>query len=151
MSLIYAITLIAHIVLGIIGAIASYAVVLFILKKELNISKLKCASSTAFLGYVLSWFAGGYYYVQYYGDNVKPGIKEGAYPWAHLVVMEAKEHVFLILPFATLAVAIAIFAGSQRLQEDRSYRSAVTALAVTVMVLAVLITLSGILITGGAR
>src|SRR3990167_8848392 len=60
----------------------------------------------AFIG---SWIAGGYYYVVYYGTLVKPIIKSGLAPSAHAIIMEAKEHIFiLILPVAITAVLSAL-------------------------------------------
>lgn len=49
------------------------------------------------VGFLGSWLIGGYYYVVFYGPLVKPVISAGATPWAHLIVMETKEHVFLLL------------------------------------------------------
>ena len=48
-------------------------------------------------GYLVTWIIGGYYYVKFYGPLVKPIIKAGNAPWAHLVAMEAKEHIFLFV------------------------------------------------------
>ncbi len=53
--------------------------------------------------FFLSWILGGYYYVNVYGSEIKPVIKEGPRPWAHSIIMETKEHLFLFLPFASLA------------------------------------------------
>ena len=53
--------------------------------------------------FFLSWILGGYYYVDIYGSEVKPVIKEAPRPWAHSIVMETKEHLFLFLPFISLA------------------------------------------------
>ncbi len=47
------------------------------------------------VAYILTWIIGGYYYVKFYGPLVKPIIKAGQAPWAHGIVMELKEHVFL--------------------------------------------------------
>ena len=45
----------------------------------------------------------------YYGTLVKPVIKSGLAPWAHAIVMEAKEHIFIfILPVAITAVLAAL-------------------------------------------
>ena len=49
-----------------------------------------------------SWILGGYYYVVFYGSLVKPTIKAGPMPWAHSIIMETKEHLFLFLPFLAL-------------------------------------------------
>ncbi len=61
------------------------------------------------LGFVLSWIFGGYYYVVYYGALVKPVIKQGLAPWAHNIVMETKEHIFLfIVPLALTALFLVL-------------------------------------------
>ncbi|KKU44082.1 MAG: hypothetical protein UX60_C0011G0012 [Berkelbacteria bacterium GW2011_GWA2_46_7] len=66
---------------------------------------------TAFIGvlaYAISWLAGGYYYVKFYGTLVKPIIKASEAPWVHNIVMETKEHIFLfIIPLAVTAALIA--------------------------------------------
>src|SRR3989338_5103542 len=70
---------------------------------------LKLAAIAGIIGFALSWLAGGYYYVVYYGTLVKPVIKSGLAPWAHAIVMEAKEHIFIfILPVAITAVLAAL-------------------------------------------
>lgn len=63
-----------------------------------KMSRLKWASLLGLVSFLLSWLAGGYYYVLYYGSLVKPVIKAGLAPWAHLVFMETKEHIFLFIP-----------------------------------------------------
>src|SRR3989344_3382411 len=59
--------------------------------------------------FVASWIAGGYYYVIYYGTLVKPVIKSGLAPWAHNIVMETKEHIFLfVIPLAMTVLCITL-------------------------------------------
>ena len=64
----------------------------------------------AFIGlfsFLLSWIFGGYYYVKFYGSLVKPLIKTGSASWAHNIMMETKEHIFLfIIPLAFTASLI---------------------------------------------
>ena len=70
-------------------------------------SRLYWSAIVGVLGFVLSWFSGGYYYVKYYGGLVKPIIKSGLAPWAHNIIMETKEHIFLfIIPLALTALFI---------------------------------------------
>jgi hypothetical protein len=54
------------------------------------------------------WLAGGYNYLTTYGSQVKPVILAGPYPWAHEIIMEAKEHVFVFLPIIALALSITL-------------------------------------------
>ncbi len=73
-----------------------------------NAGSVKRRSVAAVIGltsYLLTWIIGGHYYVKYYGPLVKPIIKAGSAPWAHLVAMEAKEHIFLF----AIPVSITIF------------------------------------------
>ncbi|MDC1205294.1 hypothetical protein N8083_00400 [Candidatus Pacebacteria bacterium] len=151
MNSLFAFSLTSHVILGIIGVIGSYTVLLFLLKSAPPLRTLKIASTTACISYILSWFSGGYYYVFYYGSQVKPGIKEGAYPWAHLVFMEVKEHIFIFLPFATAALAVAIFTTGSRLETDSKLKNSLVLASAVITIVATIITLSGILITGGAR
>src|SRR3989344_8308505 len=61
-------------------------------------------SGAGVISFILSWIIGGSYYVNYYGNLVKPVIKAGSAPWAHAVAMESKEHIFLlIIPMAATA------------------------------------------------
>lgn len=65
------------------------------------------AAVIGLLGFIASWLAGGYYYVNFYGLLVKPTIIKGSAPWAHAIAMEAKEHIFLfIVPMAVTALLI---------------------------------------------
>lgn len=151
MSALFTITLVLHVVFGVIGVLASYAVVMQLLKRVSCKGTLLVSAYSAALAYFLSWFSGGYYYWFYYGSKVKPVIKEGAYPWAHLVIMEAKEHVFLFLPFATLALALALHDMYPHLESEARLKRAFVSLALVIAIIATIITFSGILISGAAR
>lgn len=151
MSSLFAFLLATHVFAGVIGVIATFLVVLTLLKSTPNIKKLRVTSFLATLSYFISWFSGGYYYWKYYGDNVKPIIKDGDYAWAHSIVMEAKEHVFLLLPVMALVIMSFAYFSSGRLLSDSEFKSSVTFFSIVALVLAVLITLSGMIITGGAQ
>jgi hypothetical protein len=89
-----------HVILGELSAFAF----LWIFVEYLNPTKERIHRSTfvslASLIFILtSWVTGAIYYLTKYGSDVKPIIKAGPAPWAHLVFMEAKEHIFLFLPF----------------------------------------------------
>ena len=141
----------SHVFLGLVGVIASYAVLLSLSGKQRSLRFLKRSSLLSFLGYALSWISGGYYYVQYYGSEVKPRIMEGFYPWAHAIITESKEHIFLFLPFAALTLfAVFLFAGD-KLEANERMRKGAMFLAATVTVVGTLILLAGVIISGGAR
>jgi len=151
MSTLFKIALSSHVIFGLIGVIAVYAVWMSLLKKNPSIGFLKYASLTAFVSYMVSWISGGYYYVLYYGSNVKPLIKGGDYSWAHIVVMETKEHVFLMLPFGALVLAAAFWLVGDRVLSDQKLRRTLSIFTAIIAIIAIAITISGILISGGAR
>lgn len=144
------ISLITHVILGIIGVVASYAVWLHGVKKIPPIQFLKISAGIAFSSFIFSWIAGAYYYVVYYGTAVKPIIKAGASPWAHNFFMEMKEHVFLLLPFLSLVVfgMLLVFGEELGKEENSSLKRALSFLSGIVVLLGFLIAASGIIISG---
>ena len=75
-------------------------------------TRMKRAKIACVIGLILimlSWLAGGYYYVNIYGPEVKPLIKEGPIPWAHLVFTETKEHIFLFIPILSMLITTILF------------------------------------------
>lgn len=151
MSTFFAVLLIAHVLFGLVGVMTSFRVTFLLIKSTLPISALVRTSLYAFFSYLISWLSGGWYYWKYYGTKVKPVIVGGDFPWAHLVFMEAKEHIFLFLPFATLALAVALSLKGDVIVANPRLRRSVMILSFTITVLAIIVTLSGILISGGAR
>ena len=108
------------------------------------------AAALGFVGYALTWVIGGYYYVKFYGPLVKPIIKAGSAPWAHAVVMEAKEHIFLFA--IPLAVTIYLLA---RLDANELQSLGLRKRAIQLTLIAVILGLSlglmGFIITSAAR
>ena len=130
-----------HAGIGELGAIAFLWV--FIELLDPNAARTRRAHIAAFIGALslwVSWIVGGYYYVVYYGSNVKPVIKEGPLPWAHLVVTETKEHVFLFLPFLAILVLGLIIAHRKELNGGRRIQS--------ILVLSLLVFLIGMAMAG---
>ena len=151
MSTLLQFSLTTHIILGLVGIIAFYAILIGILKKEPSLAFLRYSSIIGFLSIMASWISGGYYYVVYYGNAVKPIIKEGDYPWAHLVFMEVKEHAFLMLPFISLVLTLVFLLIGERILMDNRLKNSVAFLAAVATIVGTFIALSGIIITGGAR
>jgi len=102
------------------------------------------------VSFFLSWVAGGYYYVNFYGSLVKPGIKAGLAPWAHGIAMETKEHVFLfIIPMAMTAL-FATLIPSQEIEMSGLKKSVMYLVAYTAA-LGLFIGLLGFIISAAAR
>ncbi|MBI2046169.1 MAG: hypothetical protein HYT28_02015 [Parcubacteria group bacterium] len=143
--------LIAHVIIGLIGVIASYALLMGLLKRKVSIPFLKGAALIAAVSYIITWFTGGYYYVVFYGKAIKPVIKAGAYPWAHTFFMETKEHLFLFLPILAIILLVLITRCSVAFDTHpvlKKYTALVAALTVTI---GIFIALAGVVISGAVR
>lgn len=143
--------IVAHVILGLCGLAATYAVALNLRKREIPLPFLKAVSLTAILSYLGSWATGAYYYVLQYGKAVKPVIVAGKYPWAHTIFMESKEHVFLLIPFLSLMTTALIWFLGDRLKSDEPFRRTVAGLALATFFLGVFVTVAGVFISGAVR
>src|SRR3989344_8503681 len=106
-----------------------------------RIKRAKVVSLIGVIFLLISWFAGGFYYVNYYGPNVKPLIKEGPEPWAHSVVMELKEHVFLFIPILSILAFSMIHTHEHEIEKDVKVKR-------TILVLSIFIFLIGMSMAG---
>lgn len=140
-----------HVLIGVTGIMASYMTLMWLFKREIPLKSLKFTSLLAFLAYITTWITGGYYYVVYYGGNVKPIIKEGPTPWVHLIIMEVKEHIFLFLPALSFVVLLVIWLKGDKLQENNKLKNALALVAIITLVIALFMALGGVLISGSAR
>ncbi len=140
-----------HVLIGVIGIAATYMTLMWLFKRELPIKSLKASSLIAFVAYITAWITGGFYYVVYYGGNVKPIIKEGPNPWIHLIIMEVKEHIFLFLPLLSFIALLVVWLKSERLKEDKKLRNALALVVAITFAVAVFMALGGMLISGAAR
>lgn len=143
------IALVLHIVLGIVGVGAMHTAFMQLLRRKPPYAVVEVFSWTAVFAFIASWITGAYYYVAYYGKAVKPRILDGGYPFAHQVFMEAKEHVFILIPF--LAIVSALGVCVLRYEEDATLKRAVAIIAGVTLVLGVLAAAAGILISGAVR
>ena len=116
-----------------------------------RIKRAKIASIIGVLFFLLSWIAGGYYYLNIYGSNVKPLIKEGPQPWAHAIFTETKEHVFLFLPFLAILASSLIFKSGKTISTNKKTRNAILILCIVIIAIGILMGAMGYLISTGAR
>ncbi len=151
MTPITALALILHVLTGLTGAVLLAALLYALLNPSASARRLRMTGWWSFVSIVLSWFTGAYYYVTYYGKIVRPVIKAGAYPWAHSVLMEAKEHLFLFLPFLTFVLAMLLQTQGVRTVQDPLLRRALLLLASVAFGLAALVTLFGVGVSGAYR
>lgn len=151
MTTVLATNLIAHVLFGVVGTIVYYMVWRDGLKKQPNIRWLQGLSLTGTISYVLAWISGGYYYLTHYGSTVKPIIKAGAYPWAHSVIMEAKEHVFFFLPILAILVMLLWWLLPNEMQQEPKLKQAAAGLSGIISLVGMAMIFSGIVISGAVR
>ena len=151
MSSLFQNLLLGHIISGILGIIVFYIVLLHLLKKKCNLRFLKHYSFSGFIFFLISWISAGYYYIEYYGKNVKPIIIQGEYFWAHKVFMEVKEHIFLFLPFLSLIVFFAFHYQGKEILADEKFKKPLVFLIGLIVTIGIIITLSGVIISGAVR
>lgn len=138
-----------HATLGEIGIFSFLWVFVEMLNpSELRIKRARIASVIGLIFLVLSWIVGGYYYVSFYGTNIKPVIKEGPQPWAHSVFMESKEHLFLFLPFLALINLFLLF--NLKVSDQKKSKS-ILKLAGLIVILGLMMALMGYVISTGFR
>ncbi len=89
--------LLMHPTFGVLGMLAA----IWVFVEALNgsapgIERMRTAARASAILMWLSYIVAGYYYVLLYGPD-KAVIKAGPWPFAHNLVTETKEHVFLML------------------------------------------------------
>jgi hypothetical protein len=114
-----------------------------------SLSRARVASYlSAFLITAGCWIVGGYNYLTAYGSQVRPVILTGPRPWAHEVVMEAKEHIFVFLPIIAFALSITLSTLYRNtFQDDAKSRRALTMIACLALFMVLLMFLMGAIIS----
>lgn len=151
MNLALKLALIGHVLAGLISLIFYYAVIPNLIRKKPDYGFLKRFSILGLTTLIISWILAGYYYTTYYGQHVKPQIIKGKIPWAHSILMESKEHIFLFLPFMGLALAAILLHSKADVTKDDSLRKALAILASVIVVLGTVITIFGIVVSGALK
>ncbi len=141
-----------HAITGILAIFAFLLIFVELLNPTEKITKR--IQIFAFIGTILifiSWIVGGYYYVNYYGPDVKPLIKQSSAPWVHSVIMETKEHIFLFLPFLAIVVTGMIFSYDINLLKNHKAKLSVLLLCGLIILIGLAIAGMGYLISTAAR
>ncbi|MDQ1253490.1 MAG: hypothetical protein QG646_2657 [Euryarchaeota archaeon] len=98
------------------------------------------------------WIVGGYNYLTVYGSQVKPVILVGSHPWAHEVVMETKEHIFVFLPIIAFALSITLSTlDRDTFLGDDKFRRALTMTACLALFIVLLMFLMGAIISNAGH
>ncbi|OGD90844.1 hypothetical protein A3D81_01755 [Candidatus Curtissbacteria bacterium RIFCSPHIGHO2_02_FULL_40_17] len=151
MTPILKLALIGHVFAGLVALIFYYAMIPNLIGKNPQLNFLKRLSLFGLVSLLVSWILAGYYYVTYYGQNVKPLIKSGQLPWAHSILMETKEHIFLFLPFLGLVLLASLLSIKSDITRDDNLRKALASLAFLIVALGTAVTIFGVVISGAAK
>ena len=111
------------------------------------------ASVAAISNVVGCWLIGGRVYLTDYRETVRGIIIDSAAPWAHLIVMEAKEHVFIFIPILSLLLALVLgrTAKDSELSGDPSVIRSLVLLTVLVLAMILLMFVLGGVISSAGR
>ena len=146
MTLTLAALLITHVLSGVVGIGMHNVVLMHLLKKAPNYLFVSRVAWSAVAMFLLSWATAAYYYVTYYGSVVKPRILAGTMPAAHTFFMETKEHIFLVLPF--VAISIALCTMYLRANPDDGLRKSTALLTLVALAVGTATAAAGILVSG---
>lgn len=139
------------------GGLVALALVWVILEvrypKDRSLVRARVASYLAvFFVTAGCWIAGGYNYLTSYGSQVKPVILDGPQPWAHEIIMEMKEHVFVFLPIVALALSITLSVlDRDTFLSDAKLRRALTMISFLAFFMVLLMFLMGAIISNAGQ
>jgi hypothetical protein len=141
-----------HAGFGEMGALAFLWVLVELLNgTEASLRRAKLAAGIGAALLFLSWFAGGYYYLGHYQADVKALIKGGPDPWAHTVITETKEHVFMFLPFLALLVWGGLAKFGRELGSNKKLLRPLIMLSLLIVLVSFAMAGMGYLISSGLR
>jgi hypothetical protein len=144
--------LFGHIIFG-VEALVILPIVAVVCLKYNKLADATTALWTGLAVLMLAWFCGGWYYVEMYGDVVKPVIKSADdTKWVHSLIMEHKEHWFLLIP-ALYGFTVLYFKHylAHFLETNPGLKTTAFALLGTIMVAAVFMAAEGGIITATVR
>lgn len=139
------------------GGLAALVLVWIILEirypTDRSLARAKVASYlSAFLITAGCWIVGGYNYLTAYGSQVRTVILAGPHPWAHEIVMEVKEHIFVFLPIIAFALSITLSTLDRNtFQDDAKSRLALTMIACLALFMVLLMFLMGAIISNAGQ
>jgi hypothetical protein len=142
-----------HVALGELAIVAFIWVIVEVIRgpSVAGVLRAKGASVAGLLATFVEWVLAGTYYTVYYGKNVKPAILGGPWPWAHGIFMEAKEHIFLFLPFLSVVALALVWQYGNLLKQQHSARFMVYVVCGIIVALLLLSGIMGYLISNGYR
>jgi hypothetical protein len=140
--------LLAHAGFGVTGCLAALWVFLEALNAQPgNAGRIRAAALVTALSMAAAWICGGYWYVHFYPAE-KALILQGPWPFAHNLVMETKEHLFLIT--GMLAFLLPVVA-REKLDSNAAARKLVLSVAALIVITGLAVEGAGAVIEHGAK
>ena len=112
-----------------------------------NAGRIRAAALVTALSMAAAWICGGYWYVHFYPAE-KALILQGPWPFAHNLVMETKEHLFLIT--GMLAFLLPVVA-REKLDSNAAARKLVLSVAALIVITGLAVEGAGAVIEHGAK
>lgn len=143
------IILLSHPTFGVLAVLAAVWVFVETLNASLgNRQRIRNAAWLVAVFLWLSYLAGGYWYVNFYGPE-RDIIKAGPWPFAHSFFMETKEHLFFVL--LLLGTYLPITTSHPALATDRWAQRLVLTVATLIVLLGLAMEGAGAIISLGVK
>ena len=140
--------LLAHAGFGVTGCLAALWVFLEALNAQPgNAGRIRAAALVTALSMAAAWICGGYWYVHFYPAE-KALILQGPWPFAHNLVMETKEHLFLITGMLAFLLPVTT---REKLFSNAAARKLVLSVAALIVVTGLAVEGAGAVIEHGAK
>ena len=143
------IILMLHPTFGVLGIISAFWVLVETLNaSDKNRNRICIASIFVTVFMVLTWIAGGYWYVVHYAVD-KAVILKGPWPFAHNFFMETKEHLFFMTLVLSLFLPMVVWMNN--LASNRSARIVVFTVTAFIILSALALEGAGSVIAMGVK
>ena len=144
---------VGHSTLGAMAAAAFIWVIVEVSQRDrFHLGRARFAAWAAAACIATAWLMGGYEYLTVYASQLKPVILAGTSSWAHRILMEAKEHLFLFLPVISGTLALLLSSGgSDQPAAEKDLRRAALVTASLALSMLVMLLVFGALISLAAH
>lgn len=150
----YHVLLLFHIGLGeLAGLCFLWVTVDTINRTDNGLKRAKIVSGVGAISALSAWIVGGLYYLRHYGPKVKPVLiaETSNLKWAHNLLIESKEHIFLFIPILALAAFILYYRTPGWTSMGESTSKKAVMLSALIFVLCFIMAGFGAMISGAVR
>ena len=142
--------LIMHVLLSVVGLIASYAIVMFLLQRTLNLNHLKVASIIGFISYFLSSLTGLYFFSAHYLPVLQEAMRGGSYAWAEAFVL-VKGGLLTLVTLTMLFMVFKIVRKQDELTAGSPRHKFLIQFGSYTLAASILMVLAGVIVAGAGK